>query len=155
MHLREAVFCEGVQYRLRFFLDYLNCVKMTAFKFYLESGKPSCKSQLFCNQNSGRNLYTFSRSRLKASQQYSKTTAWPARANFLWTIPLISKKSDEHALDFAFHLSRLFRSRWFWTFRVQLMLSSPNACLIISRISVALSPRFAQRLMHTRCRTRR
>jgi hypothetical protein len=33
------VFCEGVQHRLRFCLDHLNCVKMTAFQFYFRSGK--------------------------------------------------------------------------------------------------------------------
>jgi hypothetical protein len=31
----KVVFCEGVQHRLRFCLDYLNCVKMAAFQFYL------------------------------------------------------------------------------------------------------------------------
>jgi hypothetical protein len=35
--------------------------------------------------------------------------------------------------------------------RVWLMLSSPNACLIIARVSVTLFLRFAQNLMHTRC----
>jgi hypothetical protein len=35
----EVVFCEGVHHRLRFFLDYLNYVKMAALKFYLRSGK--------------------------------------------------------------------------------------------------------------------
>jgi hypothetical protein len=30
-------------------------------------------------------------------------------------------------------------------------LSSPNTCLIISRLSVTLFPRFAQNLMHTHC----
>jgi hypothetical protein len=29
-------------------------------------------------------------------------------------------------------------SQWVWTFRVRLMLSSPNACLTIGRVSVAL-----------------
>jgi hypothetical protein len=32
-------FCDGVQHRMRFCLDHLNCVKMTALKFYLHSGK--------------------------------------------------------------------------------------------------------------------
>jgi hypothetical protein len=35
-----------------------------------------------------------------------------------------------------------FLYRWVWTFHVQLMLSSPNACLIIPRLSVPLFPRF-------------
>jgi hypothetical protein len=32
----EVVFCEGVQHSMRFCLDHLNSVKMTAFKFYLQ-----------------------------------------------------------------------------------------------------------------------
>jgi hypothetical protein len=35
----EVVFCESVQHRLRFCLNHLNCVKMAAFPFYLQSGK--------------------------------------------------------------------------------------------------------------------
>jgi hypothetical protein len=35
----EAVFCEGVQHRLEFCLDYLNCIKMATFQFYLQLGK--------------------------------------------------------------------------------------------------------------------
>jgi hypothetical protein len=35
----EVVFCVGVQYCLRFYLDHLNCVKMAAFLFYLQLGK--------------------------------------------------------------------------------------------------------------------
>jgi hypothetical protein len=35
---------------------------------------------------------------------------------------------------------------------VLLMLSSPNACSIITRGSIALLPRFAQHLVHTGCR---
>jgi hypothetical protein len=48
------------------------------------------------------------------------------------------QENDEHALDFALLLSHLFQSRWVWTFRVQLMLSSPNACLITASVSVTL-----------------
>jgi hypothetical protein len=33
------VFCEGVQECLWFCLDHLNCVKIAAFQFYLQSGK--------------------------------------------------------------------------------------------------------------------
>jgi hypothetical protein len=37
-------------------------------------------------------------------------------------------------------------------FGLRLMLSSPNACLFIARVSVALSPRFAQHTMLFLCR---
>jgi hypothetical protein len=33
------MFCEGVQHRLQFCLNQLNCVKMAAFQFYLQMGK--------------------------------------------------------------------------------------------------------------------
>jgi hypothetical protein len=49
----------------------------------------------------------------------------------------------------------VLRSQWIWTFRVRLMLSSPNIRLISARVSVALPPRYAQNLMHTRCRIHR
>jgi hypothetical protein len=37
--IMEVVVCEGVQHRLRFCLDHLNCVKMTVLQFYLQLGK--------------------------------------------------------------------------------------------------------------------
>jgi hypothetical protein len=52
--------------------------------------------------------------------------------------PLDVKESDEPALDFALHLSCLIWSRWVWTFRLRLILSSLIACLIIGRVSFAL-----------------
>jgi hypothetical protein len=66
--------------------------------------------------------------------------------------PLDVKGNDEHALNFALHLPRLFRSRCVWTFGVRLMLPFRNTCLIISRVSAAMFPRFSQNLTHTRCR---
>jgi hypothetical protein len=57
------------------------------------------------------------------------------------------KKNDKYALDFALHLSRHFWSWSVWIFHVWLMFSSPNACLIIVRVSVPYFPRFAQNSM--------
>jgi hypothetical protein len=57
--------------------------------------------------------------------------------------------------DFALHFSRSFRSRWVSTFRVRLMHSYPNPCLINARVSVPLFPRFEQNLMHTCCQIHR
>jgi hypothetical protein len=51
-------------------------------------------------------------------------------------------------------LSRLYRSRWVWTSSVRLMLPSPNACLIIAKVSVALFSNFVQNLMLFLCRIR-
>jgi hypothetical protein len=48
------------------------------------------------------------------------------------------KRNDEHDLDFVLHLSRFSRLWRVWTFRVRLILSSPNVYLIIARVSVAL-----------------
>jgi hypothetical protein len=52
--------------------------------------------------------------------------------------PLDIKENNGRALDFAPHLSRLFRSHWVWTFCIRLVLYFPNACLIIGRVSVSL-----------------
>jgi hypothetical protein len=53
------------------------------------------------------------------------------------------KESDEHALELALLLSRLLRSALsracHSNIRVRPMLSSPNACLIIARVSIAIS----------------
>jgi hypothetical protein len=35
----DVVFRKGIQHRLRFCLDYLYCVKLATFHFYLQSGK--------------------------------------------------------------------------------------------------------------------
>jgi hypothetical protein len=62
---------------------------------------------------------------------------------FLMNNPLDVKWNDEHALDFVVHLSRTFQSglnrACYSHTRVRLMLSFPNVCLIISRVSVTLS----------------
>jgi hypothetical protein len=50
-------------------------------------------------------------------------------------------------LALLFTCLAFFRSRWVRTFYVRLMLSSPNACLIIARVSVPLFPKFAQNLI--------
>jgi hypothetical protein len=56
--------------------------------------------------------------------------------------PLDSKENYEHVPDFALHLSCLFQSALnqgcHSNTRVRLMLSSPNACLIIAGVSIAL-----------------
>jgi hypothetical protein len=61
------------------------------------------------------------------------------------------KENNERALDFALHLSRLFQSRWVWALRVQLVLSSLNACLLIAKVFTALFSRSAQNLMLFLC----
>jgi hypothetical protein len=35
----EVVFCEGVQHHLQFYRNHLDCVKMAALQFQLQSGK--------------------------------------------------------------------------------------------------------------------
>jgi hypothetical protein len=150
---------------------------MAAFQFYLQFGKQrkvgwvgnnshavfgqnslikkelwdgtlsSCNSEFFYRQSSRRSLRIFSRSGRKVSQNYVELILWATRTNSFVNNPFDVKENYEHALDFAFHLFRLFRSRWAWPFRVRLMLSSPNARLIIARVSVALFQRFAQTFM--------
>jgi hypothetical protein len=69
------------------------------------------------------------------------------------------KENDKLALDFAFRLSRLFRSRWIWTFPLGGLLLclrvTRKVCLIITRVSVALLPRFVQNLILLLCRNYR
>jgi hypothetical protein len=66
------------------------------------------------------------------------------------------KENDEHALDFALHLSRLcFGLGEFGLSVYGSKLSSPSACLIIARVSFELFPRFVQNLMLLLCRIHR
>jgi hypothetical protein len=44
----------------------------------------------------------FHASHHKVSPQYVELTIWPARANFLWTIPLMAKKMISMLLTFLF-----------------------------------------------------
>jgi hypothetical protein len=60
------------------------------------------------------------------------------------------KENDEHALAFALHLSRLFlfalnRACHSKT-SVRLKISSPNTCLIMTRVFVELFPRFTSKI---------
>jgi hypothetical protein len=64
--------------------------------------------------------------------------------------PLDMKDNDEHTLEFVLHLSRLFRSRLVWTFRIRLILSSRT--LVESCPPRALFPSFPPNLMLFLCR---
>jgi hypothetical protein len=117
----QVMFCEGVQHRLWFCLYHLSCQNGGLSVLYSFWGteksrvcgvQQSCcflsnslvkkvvwdgalswsNSQFFCHQSWGRSLCTFSRSHHKTSQYYAELTVWPTRTNFLWTIPLKSKK---------------------------------------------------------------
>jgi hypothetical protein len=89
---------------------------------------------------SKRSLLIFSCSRHKTSQ-FTELTVWPARANYSWTIYLMSKKIMNMPLTLLF--SRL-------AFSVSMSLDvvctahafSPNARLITAVVSVALFLRF-------------
>jgi hypothetical protein len=76
------------------------------------------------------------------------------RDKFFVKNPRYGKGNYEHALDFALRLHCIFQSSLnracHSNTHVRLMLSSLNACLIITRVTVALFPRFAQYLMLTR-----
>jgi hypothetical protein len=69
--------------------------------------------------------------------------------------PLDVKENMSMLLTFLFTSLTFSRSRCVLIFRVRLMLSSPNACLIVARISIALFLRFAQNLMLFLCRIHR
>jgi hypothetical protein len=87
------------------------------------------------------NLFTQSPQK---SHQHAEFDCLACQDEMFVNNPLDVKESYEHALDFALHLSRLFRfilnRECHLNTSVWLMLSSPNACLIIARVSVALFP---------------
>jgi hypothetical protein len=65
------------------------------------------------------------------------------------------KENDEHAFDFALHLTRISRSNLNWAChsnnRIRLMISSLTACLIVERVSVALLQDLQKKLMLFLC----
>jgi hypothetical protein len=68
---------------------------------------------------------------------------------------LVPVKCHGSMWNWLFHLSHLYQSHWVWichsNTHLPLMLSSPNACLIIARVSITLFLTFAQHLMRTHC----
>jgi hypothetical protein len=68
--------------------------------------------------------------------------------------PLDVKENDEHALDITVYVSSLSVLVGL-DFHVRFKISSPNDCLIISNVSSALLPRFAQNLKLFLYRTHR
>jgi hypothetical protein len=114
-----------------------------------------CNSQFFFRQGSGRSLHTFSHSPRKTSQCFAELTA---RMNYLWTIPFMSKKTLSMLISLLFSCLAIFGVPW-----TEHVIQTPvcGSCflrqtlLIITRVSVALFPIFAQSLTHTRCRIHR
>jgi hypothetical protein len=128
----KFVFCEDVQHRLRFCLDHLNCDKMAAFQFYVQSGQQrkvgwmEDKSHIVFGQKFpgkkgsvrrcivvmqqpvllspkfGTKSSTFSGSGRKTSEKCTELTLWPTRTNSLRTIPLMSNKMMSMLLTLLF-----------------------------------------------------
>jgi hypothetical protein len=67
----------------------------------------------------------------------------------------MSKENDEHALEFAIHMSHLFSVSVSTDFRFMGHAFFPNALIIIVRVSVAIFPRFAQNFILFLCRIHR
>jgi hypothetical protein len=171
----EVVFCESVQHSLRFCLNHFNYVKMAALQFYPQSKKqrkvwwveddshfffrfrnPLVKNKceiVRCREATPSSIVAKVQGEFSHSIRKKVRLVWGIDwlAWFFMNYPLF-KKNYEHAVDLALNLSPLFRSRWLWTFRLRLMLPSPKACLIISRVFVALLSRFAQNLTLFLCR---
>jgi hypothetical protein len=105
-------------------------------------------SQSSCRQSSGWSLLTLSCTHCKTSHWLSGLPGW-----FICNNPLDVKENYEHAPDFAIRLSRTFRSalnlECYSSTRERLVFSSPNACLIIARVSVERFLRFAHNLIHS------
>jgi hypothetical protein len=135
------VFCEGVRHRLRFCLDHLSCFKIGAFQFYLQLGKQrrtvgwwttimlvpwwngSLKRCVVVAEVRGK---VFSHFHAVAMKHHSSD---PGR--------ILDVKEKRWACCWLLFIC--FQYRWSSILHVRLMLSSPNACLIIVRISVAIS----------------
>jgi hypothetical protein len=145
---------------------YFNCVKMTAFQFYLRSGKQrkvrwvgddshvifgkknslvkktKCETVRCCDSTASCFVVKV-RGEVFSHFHPVAVTSRSSMRNWMFGLPdeffvnnsFYVKEIYEHALNFAPHLSRLSRSRRIWTFRVLLMLCSPNACLITSKVS--------------------
>jgi hypothetical protein len=147
------MFCEGVRHCPLVCLNHLNCVKMEAFQIYLQSGNQrnvGCVGdvsyvvfgQKFPGGKKEGSIRREVCAHLHAVIVKGQSSMW----NWLFGLPervlreqsLDIKENEEHALDFALQLSRLFRSRWVLNFRVRFSLSTSNVCLIKARISVAL-----------------
>jgi hypothetical protein len=159
---------------LRFCLNLHKCV-MTVFIFYLQSGKrrkvgwvgddshvvfgkkfPGEKGSemVHCHNAIASSLVTKVWGEVLAHFHAVAIKCHSSKQNWLFGLSGRTlceqsdvKEHDEHTPDFALNPSHLFRFWWVWTFRAQLMLSSPNACLITVSASVALFPRFVQNLV--------
>jgi hypothetical protein len=68
---------------------------------------------------SGQSLCTFSRTCRKTSTVVCGIDRL-ACEEFFVNSPLDVDENDEHALDFVFHLSHLSRSRWVWTYNLNI-----------------------------------
>jgi hypothetical protein len=84
-----------------------------------------------------------------------RNSLFSCQNEFLWTIPLMSRKMMSMLLTLLSTCLAILRTRRVYTIRVRLVDSSPNACLIIVRVSEALLPKFAQNLALFLCRIRR
>jgi hypothetical protein len=179
------MFCDGVRHRLRFCLHHPNCVKMGAFQFRLLSGKQrkvGCLQptvilfwikKLSVEKGSVSRCFVMMQQSVFLSPKLG-AKSWPIFMQSPQNVtvvcgidcldcqnelfvhnPLDVKENDEHALDFDLRPSLPFSHSVSLALRVWLMLPSPNACLIIARVSVQLFPRFAQNLMILLCGTHR
>jgi hypothetical protein len=157
-YILEVMFCEGVHNYLRFCLDLLNYVRMGYSSFISNRGKrekyigawQSCyfwskiplwkrKYEAVCccdatvssfvDKVRGEVFAHFHTVTIKRHSSTLNWLLWIVRADSLLIIPLILE-NYECVLDFALHMSRLFRSWWVWTWnsntRVGLMLFFPR-----------------------------
>jgi hypothetical protein len=80
---------------------------------------------------------------------------WPVRTSSIHIIPFMSKKMMSILLNLLFTSLAFFCAGEFPLFhshtRLRLRLSSPNAYVIIARVSIALFVRFTENLMPARC----
>jgi hypothetical protein len=108
-----------------------------------------CNSQFFYRQILGRSLRKFSCNHHKChSSMWNWLFGLPGR--ILCVHSPLCKIKWWACSWLCSSLSRLSRCRWVWTFHLQLMLSFPNACLIIT-VSITLSLKLEQNFMLFLC----
>jgi hypothetical protein len=102
----------------------------------------------FFGQNSGaKSSHIFKQSPLSVTAEYI-IDCFTCQEEFIMNNPIDVKVDDEHALDFALYLFSICPEPSMpYKHRARLMLSSPNACLLNTRVSFAVFSRFAQHLM--------
>jgi hypothetical protein len=136
----EVVFSEGVQQRMQFCSDHLNCVKMADFQFHLQLEKQrnvgwvGDDSHVLCGQKFSGEKGSVRWCVIMMQQPVPLLTKFGGNSSHIfshrkshsstqkWLFDLPRQILDEHDLDFALQMSCHCRSQWVWTIHEWLVL---------------------------------